>query len=248
MFSSAVAFTKANALSEGRRDTHRQSHYEDREQTTTTHTHAHAHTRLEADAVLISVPVVKPLAAQIAAGVQMMGGRGCLHKGEHKNKGTQPLVLKPVNLRQDGEEFLKFLFSFYKYMSLLCEIRAGAVFPCSINRISQSTFSEAAPQNGGATNPSAWWRLHARLQKTNKHLHQDGFAVSMGVVCLYSTSLVHIQQSTAAMLRGAAHVHPRSERVRETGREREREREEWEEGRIEILVVTERNQWYTTDT
>lgn len=31
MFSSAVAFTEANALSEGRRDTHRQSHYEDRE-------------------------------------------------------------------------------------------------------------------------------------------------------------------------------------------------------------------------
>lgn len=68
----------------------------------------------------------------------------------------------------------------------------------------------------------------------------------MAVVRLYSTSLVRIQQSTAAMLGAAAHVHPRrvKERGRETQRAREREREkgEWEEGRIEILVLTERNQ------
>lgn len=45
------------------------------------------HTRLEAGAVLISVTVVEALAAQITAGVPAMEGRGCLHKGEHRNKG-----------------------------------------------------------------------------------------------------------------------------------------------------------------
>ena len=126
----------------------------------------------------------------------------------------------------------------------------------TINRLSQSTFPEAAPQNGGAANPSAGWRLPARLQKTNKHLPQDGLAVSMGVGCLYSTAPVHIQQSSAATLCAAAHVHPRrvkewerwGEREREREREREGGREEWEEGRIEILLLTERNQWYTIVT
>lgn len=190
--------------------------------------HAHAPTRLEADAVLISVLVVKPLAAQIAAGVPTMGGRGCLHKGEYKNKGftrrKQPPVLKPVNLRQDEEEFLKFLFYFYRYLILWREIRADGIVPPSVNRI--STFLEAAPQNGGAANLSTWWRQHARLQKTNKHLHEDGLAVSMGVGRLYSTSLVHIRQSTAATLCAAAHAHPRWVKEGETGRGRE----EWEGG------------------
>lgn len=48
----------------------------------TRHTHTHARAPPEADAVLVTVLVVKPFAAQIAAGVQTKGGRGCLHKGE----------------------------------------------------------------------------------------------------------------------------------------------------------------------
>lgn len=41
---------------------------------------------MEADAVLISVTAAEPLAAQITAGVQTMVGKGCLHKGQHRNK------------------------------------------------------------------------------------------------------------------------------------------------------------------
>lgn len=61
--------------------TRSQSHYENRK-TNKTHTHTRARAPPEADAVLVTVLVVKPFAAQIAAGVQTKGGRGCLHKGE----------------------------------------------------------------------------------------------------------------------------------------------------------------------
>lgn len=78
--------------------------------------------------------------------------------------------------------------------------------------------------------------------KTNKHLYQERLSVSMGVVFLYSSFLVYIQQSTAVMLCTAAHVHPC--RVREKGkREREGERK-WEGGRRENLAFTVRDQRY----
>lgn len=68
--------------------THRQTHYETHARTTRKHATTNTqHTRLEADAVLISVTAAEPLAAQITAGVQTLEGRGCLHKGEHRNKG-----------------------------------------------------------------------------------------------------------------------------------------------------------------
>lgn len=48
----------------------------------------HARARPEADAVLISVLVVKPFAAQIAAGVQTKGGRDAYIKGRIKTKAS----------------------------------------------------------------------------------------------------------------------------------------------------------------
>lgn len=37
--------------------------------------------------MLISVTVAEPLAEQFTAGAQTMEEKGCLHKGEHRNKG-----------------------------------------------------------------------------------------------------------------------------------------------------------------
>lgn len=62
------------------RHMHRQPH-------TKPQLHTHTHTLLEADAVLISVTVAEPLAEQFTAGAQTMEEKGCLHKGEHRNKG-----------------------------------------------------------------------------------------------------------------------------------------------------------------
>lgn len=83
----AVAFINAIALSRGAWHTQANSLW-----STCTHSLKHAtantqHTQLEADAVLISVTVAEPHAAQITAGVQTMEEKGCLHKGEHGNKG-----------------------------------------------------------------------------------------------------------------------------------------------------------------
>lgn len=79
----AVAFINASALSKGgvtrtAKLTMKHMH---------TQPQIHTDTRLEADAVLISVTAAEPLTAQITAGVQTMEGKGCLHKGEHRNKG-----------------------------------------------------------------------------------------------------------------------------------------------------------------
>lgn len=100
------------------------------------------------------------------------------------------------------------------------------------------------------TNTTKWWCNTTKLNiytstalKTNKHLYQERLSVSMGVVFLYSSSRVYIQQSTAVMLCTAAHVHPC--RVLEKGkREREGERK-WEGGRREKPLLS---QWETNDT
>lgn len=78
--------------------------------------------------------------------------------------------------------------------------------------------------------------------KTNKRLYQDWLSVSMGVVFLYSSFLVYIQQSTAVMLCTAAHVHPC--RVREKGKRGREGGREWEGGRGENLAFTVRDQRY----
>lgn len=89
------------------RDTNRKTHYEAHAQTTTHKTpttHTHTHTLLEADAVLISVTVAEPLAEQFTAGAQTMEEKGCLHKGEHRNKGMQTSPgMNKQNVQHDRE-------------------------------------------------------------------------------------------------------------------------------------------------
>lgn len=151
--------------------------------------------------MLISVLVVKPFAAQIAAGVQTKGGRDAYIKGGGgKNKGfarrKQPPVSKPVKTSK-GEEFLKILF-----------ISLSASLP--INRISQSTFSQSGPQNGGAR---ARW-LRARPHTANRHRYRDGHAVSMA----------HSTEHCCHALCSRPRSPWRSERASKGGGEREREK------------------------
>lgn len=83
----------------------------------------------------------------------------------------------------------------------------------------------------------------ANLQ-TSKDVYHDCFSVSMGVVFLYSSFLVYIQQSTAVMLCTAAHVHPCREWEKGEREKKEREEREWEGSRRENLAFTVRDQRY----
>lgn len=82
---------------------------------------------------------------------------------------------------------------------------------------------------------------HTSNLKTNKHHYHNWLSVSNGVVFLYSSFLVYIQQSTAVMLCTAAHVHPC--RVREKGKRGR----EGSSGR-EVEEKTLLSQWETNDT
>lgn len=182
-----------------------------------------------------------------------MGGRGCLHKGEHKNKAftrrTHPPVSKPVNLTQNGEEFLKFLFYFYKY-SLLCEIRADRMFPFKTESNNQPFQEQHLKMEVPQIPASGGGCTHVHRKQTSTFTRTGWLFPWVSCVSFphfwftfnKAPPPCSVQPPTFTLAEW------KSERDEEKERERGREREEWEEGRKEILVLTDRNQWYTIDT